>query len=66
MAHISMQGVGTDPASVVGKAPPVSEHTDILVIGAGPAGLATALAAAGQGLRVTLVDENPVPFETMG
>lgn len=66
MAHISMQGVGTDPASVVGKAPPVSEHTDILVIGAGPAGLAAAMAAAGQGLRVTLVDENPVPFETMG
>ena len=61
-----MHDVGTDPASVVGKAPPVFEHTDILVIGAGPAGLAAAMAAAGQGLRVTLVDENPVPFETMG
>lgn len=66
MAYISMQDVGTDPASVIGKAPPVSEHTDILVIGAGPAGLAAAMAAAGQGLRVTLIDENPVPFETMG
>jgi thioredoxin reductase len=64
--HFPMQSMGTDQASVAGKAPPVSEHTDLLVIGAGPAGLAAALAAAGHGLRVTLVDENPVPFETMG
>ncbi|MCR4265407.1 sarcosine oxidase subunit alpha [Nitratireductor sp. ZSWI3] len=33
-------------------------HTDVLVVGAGPAGLAAALAAARSGLRVTLVDEN--------
>ena len=33
-------------------------HTDVLVIGAGPAGLASALAAARAGVRVTLVDEN--------
>ncbi|WP_372095015.1 sarcosine oxidase subunit alpha [Tistrella mobilis] len=32
-------------------------HTDLLVVGAGPAGLAAALAAARAGLRVTLVDE---------
>ncbi|MGL6245837.1 FAD-dependent oxidoreductase [Pseudomonas sp.] len=55
-----------DPASVAGKAPPISDETDILIVGAGPAGLAAALTAAGQGLRVTLVDENPVPLETMG
>ncbi|MCH4876082.1 FAD-dependent oxidoreductase [Pseudomonas sp. TMW22090] len=55
-----------DPASVAGKAPPVRDETDILIVGAGPAGLAAALAAAGHGLRVTLVDENPLPLETMG
>ncbi|MCU1758506.1 FAD-dependent oxidoreductase [Pseudomonas sp. 14P_8.1_Bac3] len=55
-----------DPASVAGKAPPINDETDILIVGAGPAGLAAALTAAGQGLRVTLVDENPVPLETMG
>ncbi|MEW6445791.1 MAG: FAD-dependent oxidoreductase [Pseudomonadota bacterium] len=34
---------------------------DVLVIGAGPSGLAAALAAAEQGARVTLVDENARP-----
>ncbi len=33
-------------------------HTDVLVVGAGPAGLAAAKTAAEAGLRVTLVDEN--------
>ncbi|MAZ31911.1 MAG: sarcosine oxidase subunit alpha [Thalassospira sp.] len=40
-------------------------HTDILVIGAGPAGLAAARAAAESGLRVTLVDENAEPGGTI-
>lgn len=34
-------------------------ETDLLVVGAGPAGLAAAVAASGKGLRVTMVDENP-------
>ena len=33
-------------------------HCDVLVVGAGPAGIAAALAAAGSGARVMLVDEH--------
>jgi thioredoxin reductase len=54
-----------DPASIAGKTLPVEERTDLLVIGAGAAGLACALAAAGQGRRVVVVDENPVSAATM-
>lgn len=66
MTRPDKQTLYYDPASVAGKAPPINDETDILIVGAGPAGLAAALAAAGHGLRVTLVDENPVPLETMG
>jgi len=62
----AMQTPFYDPASVAGKAPPVDESTDLLIVGAGPAGIAAALEAAGRGIGVTLVDENPVPLETMG
>ncbi|MCF5973661.1 NAD(P)-binding protein, partial [Xanthomonas perforans] len=34
-------------------------HFDVLVIGAGPAGLAAAQAAASQGVRVGVVDMQP-------
>ena len=54
-----------DPASVNGASLPVAERTQLLVIGAGHAGLAAALAAAAAGQSVTLVDENPIPAETM-
>lgn len=37
------------------------EHCDILIIGAGPAGMAAALAAAPSGASITLVDDNPQP-----
>lgn len=34
-------------------------HADVLVVGAGPAGVSAAIEAAEQGARVVLVDENP-------
>lgn len=37
----------------------MTNHTRILIIGGGPAGLQAALAAAGQGRRVTIVSETP-------
>ncbi|WP_188196931.1 sarcosine oxidase subunit alpha family protein [Nonomuraea sp. SYSU D8015] len=39
----------------------VHAHCDVLVVGAGPAGLAAARAAAGAGARVILADEQPEP-----
>lgn len=36
-------------------------NTDIAIVGAGPAGLSAALAAAGAGARVTVLDEYPQP-----
>ncbi|SAK89992.1 (2Fe-2S)-binding protein [Caballeronia catudaia] len=66
MDNEAMQTPFYDPASVAGKAPPVDESTDLLIVGAGPAGIAAALEAAGRGVSVTLVDENPVPLDTMG
>ena len=37
------------------------DHCDVLVVGAGPAGLAAALAASESGARVVVCDENPAP-----
>ncbi|KMO16121.1 sarcosine oxidase subunit alpha family protein [Methylobacterium platani] len=57
-------------AAGLGKAPAVPDpdryanrhaHCDVLVVGAGPAGLAAALAAARTGKRVILADEGPEP-----
>ena len=35
------------------------DHCDVLIVGAGPAGLAAALAASQSGARVVVCDENP-------
>ena len=39
----------------------MNEYADLLIIGAGPAGMAAALAAAPSGARIVLLDDNPLP-----
>ena len=55
-----------DPTSIAGKAFPVEEHVPLLVLGAGPAGLAAAIEAARCGLHVVLIDEHPVASALIG
>ena len=38
----------------------MSLHSDILVVGAGPAGLSFAAELAGSGLKVTLIERSPL------
>jgi thioredoxin reductase len=54
-----------DPKSIAGKPLPLGERCQLLVIGAGPAGIAAAAHAAQLGLNVVLADENPVPATVM-
>jgi len=56
----------SDLKSVTGKPLAIDEKVDVLVIGGGVAGLDAAIGAAARGFGVLLVDENPVPFKTMG
>ncbi|MBH0237329.1 FAD-dependent oxidoreductase [Methylobrevis albus] len=60
------QRITVDPKSLAGKFAAPEEHADVVVIGAGPAGLAAALEAAAAGLSVKLVDENPVSGGLIG
>jgi len=39
----------------------IQRNFDVAVIGAGPAGIAAAVAAAESGARVALLDDNPAP-----
>ena len=39
----------------------IRHHSDVLIIGAGPAGMAAAYTASQSGQRVTIVDDNPTP-----
>jgi thioredoxin reductase len=55
-----------DPKSTAGADMPIERHVSLAVVGAGPAGLAAAIAAAKAGVEVLLVDENPVAQALMG
>jgi thioredoxin reductase len=61
-----MTATFTDPHALNGKLPVAETRYDVVVIGAGPSGIDAALAAAGEGKSVLLVDENPVPGAAMG
>ncbi len=55
-----------DPHALDGKLPAASVRYDVVVIGAGPSGIAAATQAAEAGKSVLLVDEHPVPGAMMG
>jgi thioredoxin reductase len=55
-----------DPTSLAGKDFAVANHVGLLVLGAGPAGLAASIEAARLGLQVMLVDEHPVASALIG
>ncbi len=55
-----------DPHAVNGKFAAPEAHHNLVVIGAGPAGIAAALAGAAAGQSVLLIDENPVPGAMIG
>lgn len=57
---------GTDLCAVNGTRSPPEARFDVVVIGAGPSGIAAALDAAKAGASVLLVDENPVSGALMG
>jgi thioredoxin reductase len=57
---------GVDRHAINGKFPAPEQAFDLVVIGAGPAGLAAAIEGAQTGSSVLLVDENPVAAALMG
>lgn len=57
---------GTDAHAVNGKIRGPGLHVELVVIGAGAAGIAAAIEAAEAGRQVLLVDENPVSGLLMG
>jgi len=57
---------GTDLCAVNGTRTPAEAHYGVVVVGAGPSGIAAAMEAAKTGASVLLVDENPVPGAQMG
>jgi sarcosine oxidase subunit alpha len=62
-----MAGLGAvDPKGPLFKTPKAYDFCDVVIIGAGPAGLAAAIAAGEQGASVLVVDENRTPGGTLG
>lgn len=57
---------GLDPHAAAPGHQPVAQHAELLVVGAGPAGLAAAIEGARAGRQTVLVDENPLPPGLMG
>ncbi|MFY7961135.1 MAG: NAD(P)/FAD-dependent oxidoreductase, partial [Elsteraceae bacterium] len=57
---------GFDRTSIAGKEFPLAGQSQLVVIGAGSAGVAAAIEAARLGLSVTLVDEHPVASGLIG
>ncbi len=55
-----------DPKSIGGKYARPTGQTELLVIGAGPAGIEAAIEGARAGAKVVLVDENPVAGALIG
>ena len=55
-----------DRYALNGKLPSPERTVEVLVIGAGPAGIAAATEAAKRGAQVLLVDEHPVSASLMG
>src|SRR5438128_12048084 len=56
---------GTDPRSIVGKAPTPERHVALVVVGAGVTGIAAAIEAARAGIEVMLIDEHPIDNDMM-
>ncbi len=57
---------GTDVCAINGTRSPPESRYDVVVVGAGPRGIAAAIDAAKAGSSVLLVDENPVSGALMG
>jgi sarcosine oxidase subunit alpha len=55
-----------NPAARAEKTPKCYATCELLVVGAGPAGLSAAIAAAEQGVHVLLVEEQPHPGGSLG
>ncbi len=63
---MELQFTGTDVCAVNGTRSPAETPYDVVVIGAGPSGIAAAIEAVKDGSSVLLVDENPVSGALMG